>query len=543
MKAKPMKNISFVFTLVTLGLFSSYSNALTVVQNSDISNQFLFVENQEDDNYFVTPVNTLNPRLTGASAWTLLKNTRQRSLAYVDPGNNFVAGGYYIDMWEENSPISYPYTTHRCIDNVDNCNMDTGTSIFSPPPLVDSKGFYGIRAAYGWSHAEISSSFFSYLRNMNVGETLTRTMHYCRTTAIYDPTKGERCADQTTGNWASRTVHQTKESHLTLKRTNSFSHLMIDTAGNPIILPGSLGCEAARLNSRNGVICEFLQYDFRNSGGNSYSNISIDTMLMKGLTVSSTYDLQKSTDKSYWRGHGYTLNLNYLNGRDTLYLFMSDNLLKQIISQNVDDISAKSYFKFIFYNSLSPESGYYQLSGTSEIMIYPREYVVTIRSSDGQYAPYKSGRVGLDVLNFNYDIIKSAPVSSSSFDISISQDIPGTWHNGYCLFYPDNSKSIDQAVPIPAYISFRQQSGSHFRQLIDCDNGTISLKNNNILESKATIEAPVDGTTDTMYTRFYNLDLEFDLKDPSVYRTTDDSFWEGEVHQSGTITIKATWND
>ncbi|MFQ2820074.1 hypothetical protein ACK3YN_14375, partial [Aeromonas caviae] len=37
------------------------------------------------------------------------------------------------------------------------------------------------------------------------------------------------------------------------------------------------------------------------------------------------------------------------------------------------------------------------------------------------------------------------------------------------------------------------------------------------------------------------LALEFDLTDPMVQRTMGDEMWEGEVEQSGTITIKGTW--
>jgi hypothetical protein len=42
-------------------------------------------------------------------------------------------------------------------------------------------------------------------------------------------------------------------------------------------------------------------------------------------------------------------------------------------------------------------------------------------------------------------------------------------------------------------------------------------------------------------TRFYKLALEFDLTDPMVQRTIGNDLWEGEVQQSGTITIKGTW--
>lgn len=35
--------------------------------------QFVFVENNSDDNFFVTPGGALDPRMTGANRWTGLK--------------------------------------------------------------------------------------------------------------------------------------------------------------------------------------------------------------------------------------------------------------------------------------------------------------------------------------------------------------------------------------------------------------------------------------------------------------------------------------
>jgi hypothetical protein len=544
MRKNPMQQSKYTLAIVFLLLIlkSHISYSVPVTEYSESTGEIMFIENQEDNNYFVTSVSGLEPRLTGGNTWTSLKNSRQRSLAYVNNARNYsVNSNYYLDMWEENSPIAYPYTTHRCIDSYSNCNPDTGTSIFSPP-LVDKYGFYGVIPATGWAHAEISSAFFSYLKSMNVGETLTRTMNFCRTDIYYDPTKGERCVDQTSGRWERRTIHHLKDSHLILKRTGAITNLMVDSAGNPIILPGSKGCESATRGSRSGVICEFLDYDF-NSSGRSYSSISIDTTLMNGLTLNSNDDLQKSVDKSYWRSHGSTLNLNYLKENNKIYLFMSTALLKNIISSNSENFNIKNLINFLFYNSTSPESGYYELSGTTDINVQPREFSVSITSSDYTSNPYKAGRVGEDILTFNYELIKSAPISSTSFDISISQTIPGTWNNDYCLFYPENSTDINHAVPIPAYVSFTQEDGSYFRQLINCDHGKISLQENNIIESRAAIIDPDPSGSNNITTQFYNLNLEFDLTDESTRRTTNDSFWEGEVHQSGTLTIKAIWNE
>lgn len=552
MRKNPMYQNKIITLVVIFLIFAIRTNVsyavVSLTQLSDRSNDFIFIENQEDNNYFVTPLNILDPRLTGANAWTSLKNTRQNSLAYVNSyTHTSVNANYFLDMWEENSPIAYPYTTHRCIDSYANCNPDTGTSIFSPPPLVDQYGFYGVRPATGWNHAEISSSFFAYLKSMNVGETLTRTMNYCMTTYAYDPTRGERCVEQRTGSGSRRTVHHTKKAHLILKRTGAVTNLMVDSAGTPVILPGSQGCEIATVTTlsitRTGVVCEFLDYEFNSLDG-TYTSIGIDTVLLNGLTVGDNYDLQKSADKSYWRRHGSELDLPYLRGNNKVYLFMSNALLKRIINLNSGEFDVKNLMNFLFYNSTSPESGYYELSGTTEINIQPREFSVSITSSDNISNPYKEGKVGEDILKFNYDIIKSAPIESSSFDITLSQDIPGTGDNGYCLFYPENSTDVNRAVPIPAYISFTQEGGANFRQLVNCDHGEISLQDNNIIESQTAIVDPdPSGLGNPLTTQFYNLDLEFDLTDESTRRTTDDSYWEGEVHQSGKLTVKAIWNE
>ena len=40
--------------------------------------EFVFVENNSDDNFFVTPGGALDPRMTGANRWTGLKIHRLR---------------------------------------------------------------------------------------------------------------------------------------------------------------------------------------------------------------------------------------------------------------------------------------------------------------------------------------------------------------------------------------------------------------------------------------------------------------------------------
>ncbi|EKP28835.1 putative receptor [Klebsiella michiganensis] len=76
--------------------------------------QFVFVENNSDDNFFVTPGGALDPRMTGANRWTGLKyngsgTIYQQSLGYIDNGyNTGLYANWFFDMWLDNSPASHP---------------------------------------------------------------------------------------------------------------------------------------------------------------------------------------------------------------------------------------------------------------------------------------------------------------------------------------------------------------------------------------------------------------------------------------------------
>ena len=93
--------------------------------------EFVFVENNSDDNFFVTPGGVLDPRMTGANRWTGLKYTGsgtiyQQSLGYIDNGYNTVLNANWkFDMWLENSPVSHPLTGLRCINWYAGCDMAT----------------------------------------------------------------------------------------------------------------------------------------------------------------------------------------------------------------------------------------------------------------------------------------------------------------------------------------------------------------------------------------------------------------------------------
>ena len=87
-------------------------------------------------------------------------------------------------------------------------------------------------------------------------------------------------------------------------------------------------------------------------------------------------------------------------------------------------------------------------------------------------------------------------------------------------------------MPIPSRLVFDSNThGAASRHAIRCDRTPVDIRTLGIQDNQPPQEwnDPVNGQG---ITRFYKLALEFDLTDP---------MWEGEVEQSGTITIKGTW--
>jgi Mat/Ecp fimbriae adhesin len=538
-----MKNIArhfAIFFIIILNLDSALAVPKTVWPDAPIRN-FLFIENQEDSNLFVGPTDGLDPRLTGSNVWTSLKHKGQSSLAYVDNGYNTAVTNRNIDMWE-NGPISRPYVNQRCLYNVAGCDAEASESI-NKPAVVDNKGFYGlIGAAYGWGHAKLSSNFFDYLRNAPVGSIIEREMNLCVTTVRYDAIAGGRCADQSSGNWYVRKIRHKKAGHLRFIQTNSVSEVIVDSNGNPFILPGSQGCENYRIGTLDGIVCRFLDYSFNEDGSQTYTEPYMYTNVKHGGLNSAiaAADLQMSANMNTWVNKGVRYNVSNLRGRNSIYIFMSSNFFRQIVRLGLQEQLTRNLVSFEMKNGFSPESGYYEFSGTTEIKIKPRQFSVSILSSDGITNPYREGSVGKDILRFFYNIYDSGPSSADILDISISQDA-GSPYQGYCTFHPLSQITPDKAVPVPTKLIFDStQYGSSSSHPIRCDNTPLDIRSLGIQDSQPPQEW-LDPNGDKGITRFYSLALEFDLTDPMVQQTITNRIWEGEVHQSGTITIKGTW--
>ncbi|MEV3821852.1 hypothetical protein ACKKBJ_17910 [Aeromonas dhakensis] len=502
---------------------------------------FLFIENQEDNNLFVAPTDALDPRLTGANAWTSLKGNGQVSLAYVDNGYNTDINNWNVDMWEI-GPIHRPYTNQRCIMTYTRCDPDTAEAV-NKPAVVDDQGFYGlIGASAGWGHGKLSPSFFDYLRSMPVGSVLQREMNLCRTKQNYDAASGARCINQSSGNWYVRKMQHKKAGHIKFTQTNAISEVTVDSNGNPYVLPGSRGCENYVLGSRDGILCRFLDYNFNEDGSQSYSEPYLYTNVKNSALNSAiaSADLQMSSDLTSWVNKGGRYNVSKLRGQTSVYLFMSSNFFKQVVKLGLQDQLTRNLINFNMRNGHAPESGYYEFSGTTEIIIKPRQFSVSILSSEGITNPYREGEIGKDVLSFQYNISDSGPVSADVLEMILAQD-KGNPYQGYCTFYPADSQEPENAVPIPARLVFDStRYGANYRHPIGCDRVPVDIRTLAIKDSQPAHNW-VDPNGNPGITRFYLLTLDFDLTDPRAAQTTEGSMWEGERHQSGTLTIKGSW--
>ena len=62
-------------------LLATPAMALTASSSGSGSNSYMFIDNDVDDEYFIT-TSSLDPRFTGANVWTKYP-TNQRSLGYI----------------------------------------------------------------------------------------------------------------------------------------------------------------------------------------------------------------------------------------------------------------------------------------------------------------------------------------------------------------------------------------------------------------------------------------------------------------------------
>ena len=365
--------------------------------------EFVFVENNSDDNFFVTPGGALDPRMTGANRWTGLKYTGsgtiyQQSLGYIDNGyNTGLNANWKFDMWLENSPVSHPLTGLRCINWYAGCDMATSLIL---PQTTDASGFYGATVTSGgakWMHGMMSDAFYQYLQQMPVGGSFTMTINACQTSVNYDASSGARCKDQASGNWYVRNVTHTKAANLRLINTHSLAEVFINSDGVPTLGEGNADCRTQTIGSRAGLSCKMVNYTLQ-TNGLSNTSIHIFPAIANSSLASAVgaYDMQFSLNGSSWKpvsNTAYYYTFNEMKSSDSIYVFFSSNFFKQMVNLGISDINTKDLFNFRFQNTTSPESGWYEFSTSNTLIIKPRDFSISIISDEYTSAPSREGYV------------------------------------------------------------------------------------------------------------------------------------------------------
>lgn len=504
------------------------------------SNDFIFIENDQDsDMYIGLATSHFDPRLSGSSNWVKYSRTKQISLGYAGMGvDKYLGSGYLLDIWDENSPIRQPYISQSCWTTSSGCNPATSTPT-NAPYHVDNKGFYGLVTTHSHEdYARLSNSFYQYVKAMPVDSTLTRDMNVCYISRSYAFDKTKRCVDQLPDHHVLRTytLSHTKKAHLKIMKTDAFSDIFIDTNGNPTIAPGSRGCEFLNVSGYDGIACDFIKYDLKIGGPNSYFDDTKFKIVFPdpNFKPDSSSHVKISIKGENWSSSNYSRNVEDMIGHDTFQVFFSNRYLKKVIENSTKDNTLLNNLLYLeFSHDTATKSGYYEVSGSTSINVKPRDYSVSIISTDGSLHPRKEGKVGVDKLDFEYTVMQSAPVRSTTYELELSQDKPGTDSSGHCLFYRPSSNDKSIAISVPAYIKFLQKTGSYFNKKINCDNGVVSL--NDIKEDTAV----TDGFGLILHSKVH---LIFDLKDPSLNKDMSGNEWEGQAIQSGKLTLRAIWN-
>lgn len=506
---------------------------------------FIFIENNNDDNYFVTPAGTIDPRMTGSNRWTGLKYTGagtiyQQSLGYVDDGyNTTVPLGYKFDMWLEDSPASHPLRGLRCINWYVGCNMDTSLIL---PQVADENGFYGVsRPTSGgamWAHGMMADSFYHALQQMAVGNTFSMKINFCYTSVSYDASAGERCKDQASGTWYSRIVTHTKGAHLKLISTNALSEVFINSDGVPTLGEGNADCKIQTIGSLSGMACKMVNYTLQ-SNGVSNTSVHIFPSISNSALASavSSRDMQFSLDGSSWKLMNSYYSFNEMKSAEAIYIFFSSNFFKQMVNLGISDINTRDLFNFRLSNLNTGESGWYEFSTSNTIIVKPRDFSISIISDDYTESPVRTGNVGAEEpeLNFGYIVTTSGRTAADEVLIKVVGDTRTINGRAYCVF---SSADGTTQVPFPAGLSFTTQSGVVKTYDVGCDSGWRDMTD------ALWISSPwndISGDVGLMNKTTVNFAIQ--MNDPLSLRTIEDDGWFGDVSASGTIYVQATWRD
>ncbi|CDL12708.1 Fimbria adhesin EcpD [Klebsiella pneumoniae] len=518
-------------------LLAAPAMALTATNDGSGSNTYMFIDNDVDDEYFIT-TSSLSPRFTGANIWTKYK-TNQRSLGYM--GNSgWSYSNRYFDLWIDNSPINQPFLGLRCMSTGANCPA----SGYIPADVLDKDGFYhamsGNSVANGYYGAGVlSQSAYEYFRNRPVGtiDNLQLNLCYMDSKADYDFASGVRCKDLPSGGkWVYYTMNLEKVSHLTLNSTGAMAEVWIASDGTPSVNLGSELCQMGVVGSASGIICKMVSYSFQETKTLTTSldfRMVIDTTLL-GFSPSSS-DVKYSGDGASWTNFGSTSTYNkvFKPSGEYIYVFLSNAFFKKALKAGTDLTNKDELFTFYFDNSVTPQSGYYQFTPSTLINIIPREYGISIIASDGSAHPKASGKIGSETpITFEYKVTTSASRQADSITAQVTGDAINIYGQPYCLF---TSADETLKVPVPAFLEWTSAAGNAVRVRNSCGENPVDMTN------AAWVQTAWNANVNDGFFFTTTLKLLFPMDDSHSQFTTDGHDWMGTVSATGDVKVTATW--
>ena len=503
------------------------------------ANGFIFIENQVDGEYFITP-EKLDPRFTGANVFTRYSATDQDSLGYMGKNSTGIERNKNTDIWLENSPITAPFVGNRCMRDNSNC-PSTGTW---PAAVIKDNGAYKIRQTNTSGESQyirpiFSSNAYEFFKNFQSGSSTTLNIKACKTENDYDPNNGGSCVGAGGKIIMDDMFTVSKLGHITLTSTNALQEIFIDSNGNPSLGLGSQFCKTAVVGSYSGIVCELVNY-------NLVSSTTIDSLYI-GLRLNPTYITKDPASKTIMFGNGTNWenptrstskpDTNYMkmmhSGTGSISVFMSNIFLKSLIDNKVDLSRSQEFFTFAFYNWRTPQSGYYEFTPSNTLIIKPREYGISIIPADFNPNQKKTSKVGGDDIIFNYIVTTSGNRQANSITAQVIGNNKVINNQSYCIFSsPDGSIN----VPFSAYLMYTQGSGEKISKRAACDSHEISLSD--ALWERTAWDVPAQNEGSYFRTK---LDLRFPMNESPSYWSLDGEDWIGTVTGEGEVKVIATW--
>ncbi|MEQ4763054.1 fimbrial protein [Klebsiella aerogenes] len=525
------------FYFYIFALWSSTAFALTPSNSGSGSNTYLFIENQVDNEYFITS-GSLSPRFSGANVWTKYPSN-QRSLGYLG-NSSWSYSSRYFDLWIKNSPIGKPFIGLRCMTTGSECP----SSGYLAPDVIDKEGIYHVMSGSSiengsYGAGTLSNEAYEYFRSQSVGATDTLDLNLCYMDSRkdYDYSSGKRCKDLSdSGTWKYYTVSLTKVGHLTLENTGAMADIWVASDGSPSVNSGSELCQVGVVGRDTGLICKLIAYKLSQTERVTTSldfSMIIDTGIL-GFKPSAS-DVKYSGDGVTWNNFSSSVTYSkvFTTSGKYVYIFLSNSFFKKELQSGSSIANKESLFTFYFDNSITPQSGYYQFTPSSVINITPKEYGISIVSTNGDPSPTDDGLIGSEKpITFEYKITTSASRQADSIKAQVVGNTVDMNGIKYCLFTSADGKLN---VPIPAYLSWVSATEGNMIKRNSCGDSAVDMTN------AKWVQTAWNANVDTGYFFTTNLRLVFPMNDNISKHTVDGSDWMGTVNANGELKVTATW--